>query len=485
MENWKDRLGQLRLSKKTVIIMGLTLAALLAFLLASAYLKGNAGEKRKEAAIAYDYTAEELALARQVREYLAEHVELNEAESGRIGDAAVKSFRTILASGVESVTEGHTQALAQRMRHALEAEIAPETATEEDLEALSHGICTLIWEAVLGALEVEGAGESSRAQLTEASMDASIRQQLEWLEDKKITLRISSGSLKGNAVTKEELENSQKGLLLTLGENITEGISGLRSELLKEIETRIGGIQAGKDGKDGRDGATGAQGPRGEKGDTGATGAAGATGAQGPKGEKGDTGATGAQGEKGDTGAAGAQGEKGEKGDTGAAGAQGEKGEKGDTGATGAQGENGEKGDTGATGAQGEKGDTGAAGAQGEKGEKGDTGATGAQGEKGEKGDTGATGAQGEKGEKGDTGADGLGTYYRYSAYANGKVGGTAAGAVSMSAAPSNLTKYIGVAHSAEGTAPASPDAYVWSEYKDYILYSEEDSTGTPTLYIR
>ena len=49
---------------------------------------------------------------------------------------------------------------------------------------------------------------------------------------------------------------------------------------------------------------------------------------------------------------------------------------------------------------------------------------------------------------------------------------------------PKNSTKYIGVAKTKNSTAPSDPSQYTWSEYKDYVIYSETDAEGVTTVHI-
>ena len=82
MDNLRERFGQM--PKKKMIIGGIVLVVALILLWAILQSqKGDMETKETAAPVIYDYNTEELNLAMQVREYLAEHVELTEAESGR------------------------------------------------------------------------------------------------------------------------------------------------------------------------------------------------------------------------------------------------------------------------------------------------------------------------------------------------------------------------------------------------------------------
>lgn len=159
-----------------------------------------------------------------------------------------------------------------------------------------------------------------------------------------------------------------------------------------------------------------------------------------------------------------------------------------------------EKGATGATGLQGEPGSDGTDGADGKSAYQIwlDAGNTGTEEEylaslKGDKGDKGDTG---EQGIQGPPGTDGTSTYF-YVKYSENATG------TPMTDAPSENSKYMGVASTTSPTTPTSPSGYVWSLIKGadgadgqngspgqpgadgqtsylHIKYSEDGSTFTP-----
>lgn len=113
-----------------------------------------------------------------------------------------------------------------------------------------------------------------------------------------------------------------------------------------------------------------------------------------------------------------------------------------------------------------------------------------------EKGETGAKGDTGEQGIQGPPGTDGTSTYF-YVKYSENAAG------TPMTDAPSENSKYMGVASTTSPTAPTSPSGYTWSLIKGadgangqdgtpgqpgengqtsylHIKYSEDGSTFTP-----
>ena len=315
--------------KKAAAIAAAVLAVLAAALAATAAKHGK-GEREETPVTVYDHSPEERQLADAVKSYLEGYLVLEEAQSMAVADTAVKCYRTVLSSGIGTVTEGHTKALSGRMRDALEQAVGTESITGEGLDALADGTCGVIWDFILARMgEGEYTEQEEFAQLSE-----SLQEQIDELKEKNMSVKISA-NIKDKGISRaeleKELENSGQDILSQVGGRILE----LEDGIWKELDRRFGNIQNGKDGSDGKDGADG---------------------------------------------------------------------------------------------------------------------------------------------------SDGESVYVMFSEYPGGR---DPAGAVSMEPTQNNMTKYMGTAHSAEKTAPQEPEAYAWSEYKDYIIYVEPDEDGVPTLYIK
>ena len=360
--------------KKAAAIAAAVLAVLAAALAATAAKHGK-GEREETPVTVYDHSPEERQLADAVKSYLEGYLVLEEAQSMAVADTAVKCYRTVLSSGIGTVTEGHTKALSGRMRDALEQAVGTESITGEGLDALADGTCGVIWGFILARMgEGEYTEQEEFAQLSE-----SLQEQIDELKEKNMSVKISA-NIKDKGISRaeleKELENSGQDILSQVGGRILE----LEDGIWKELDRRFGNIQNGKDGSDGKDG------------------------------------------------------------------------EKGRDGSNGKDGENGK---------------------DGRDGRDGKDGSDGKDGENGKDGSDGKDGADGSDGES---------VYVMFSEYPGGR---DPAGAVSMEPTQNNMTKYMGTAHSAEKTAPQEPEAYAWSEYKDYIIYVEPDEDGVPTLYIK
>ncbi len=384
--------------KKAAAIAAAVLAVLAAALAATAAKHGK-GEREETPVTVYDHSPEERQLADAVKSYLEGYLVLEEAQSMAVADTAVKCYRTVLSSGIGTVTEGHTKALSGRMRDALEQAVGTESITGEGLDALADGTCGVIWDFILARMgEGEYTEQEEFAQLSE-----SLQEQIDELKEKNMSVKISA-NIKDKGISRaeleKELENSGQDILSQVGGRILE----LEDGIWKELDRRFGNIQNGKDGSDGKDG------------------------------EKGRDGSNGKDGEKGRDGSDGKDGEKGRDG------------------------------------------------SDGKDGENGKDGRDGRDGKDGSDGKDGENGKDGSDGKDGADGSDGESVYVMFSEYPGGR---DPAGAVSMEPTQNNMTKYMGTAHSAEKTAPQEPEAYAWSEYKDYIIYVEPDEDGVPTLYIK
>lgn len=75
----------------------------------------------KEDPVTYEYeSAIERKLADEVKAYLSEYLILEEHDSNIIANEAVLGYRTIMESGIQSITDEHTEALNKKMRKALD-----------------------------------------------------------------------------------------------------------------------------------------------------------------------------------------------------------------------------------------------------------------------------------------------------------------------------------------------------------------------------
>ncbi len=275
------------------------------------------GKSSKEDMIEeYAYTVKEQVLADEVMVYLQGAVEgLGEAASAKTANEAVESYRLILQSDAELVTEDHTQAIQDRISKVLQEYVGKDAAlSEADIPGLSAGVAEIVWKSILSQIEsvTENVEESKYYYLAE-----SMQQQIKELEDRKMKVSIRADIKNNTDLTSEELlsmiegmsdeeiEALAKSLGLSLDElyqllesggindkDLEELLSQLRKEMEKEFDQKIdkeiangvngsngnsaqasngangkGGTN-GKDGKDGQDGKDGKDGKAGQNGDS-------------------------------------------------------------------------------------------------------------------------------------------------------------------------------------------------------------------------
>lgn len=270
--------------------------------------------KNKEPeAVIYDYNATEQQIADEVKAYLLLYFALPDETAAQIADEAVQNYNIIIASDVDIVSDDHTEAIKQRIRIAMLSLLDEETAaalTDDDLDALSSGITSIIWNILLSQLETT----TDDYKEEYLYLSESIQNQINELEERKMKVSIQANIKKNpdvvdmdaesllavvNNMTDEELEELAKSLglsleelntlLLSANEKTKEGIekdlekelAELKKELTKEITnqlnsaTQTGGQSVnstvGRAGTNGRDGTNGKDGADGKDGQNGAT----------------------------------------------------------------------------------------------------------------------------------------------------------------------------------------------------------------------
>lgn len=304
------------LRKPPVLAMAAAAIIVIIIFISAAVLKKGAakeGEVAETEAVVYEYTAQEQELADAMEDYLAEYITIEKAKSMKVADTAVQSYRTILSSGIRSVSEEHTKALSQRMRYALEEAIGAGTdrITDDGLDALADGSCGIIWDFILTQMEGNDQPEGEEEFV---KMAESLQKQIDELMEKDLSVKIST-NIKDKGVSHEELESSEQNLLSRISD-VWDSMQGTKDSILKEVETRMGNVKAGKDGKDGVNGKDGENGKNGSDGQNGKDGHDGRNGADGKNGKDGEDGADGKDGEDGKDGADGKDGEDGADGES-------------------------------------------------------------------------------------------------------------------------------------------------------------------------
>lgn len=281
------------ISNKAVLI---GLVASIVILGTSFALNTYSKEKAKET-VTYDYDEVEQQLAEEVKEYLAQYLELSEQTSSDIADVAVQNYNIVVSSNVDTINDEITDAVKGRIISTMEALInQPEVLTAENLYALSSGVTEIIWNKILDQLN-----QSDHAKLEEYRdeylyLSQSLQEQINSLKENKAKISINANIIDKTQqeITSEKLlagiENmsdeerkllanelgisadeiaeymkTMETTLISSNADISKDFSKELNDLKKELEKQISSTS----GKIGATGATGAKGDKGDKGSDG------------------------------------------------------------------------------------------------------------------------------------------------------------------------------------------------------------------------
>lgn len=271
----------------------------------------------------YSYTVKEQVLADEVMVYLQGAVEgLGEAASAKTANEAVESYRLILQSDADLVTEDHTQAIQDRISKVLNEYVGKDAAlSEADIPGLSAGVAEIVWKSILSQIEsvTENVEESEYYYLAE-----SMQQQIKELEERKMKVSIRA-DIKNNTdltpeellsmiegMSDEEIEALAKSMGLSLDElyqllesgsvgdkELEELLTKLKKEMEKEFDQRLDKIdkEIAANGVNGNNGSNG----NSAQASNGASGKGGTNGKNGKDGQDGKDGKDGKAGQNGDS----------------------------------------------------------------------------------------------------------------------------------------------------------------------------------------
>lgn len=271
----------------------------------------------------YAYTVKEQVLADEVMVYLQGAVEgLGEAASAKTANEAVESYRLILQSDADLVTENHTQAIQDRISKVLNEYVGKDAAlSEADIPGLSAGVAEIVWKSILSQIEsvTENVEESEYYYLAE-----SMQQQIKELEERKMKVSIRA-DIKNNTdltpeellsmiegMSDEEIEALAKSMGLSLDElyqllesgsvgdkELEELLTKLKKEMEKEFDQRLDKIdkEIAANGVNGNNGSNG----NSAQASNGASGKGGTNGKDGKDGQDGKDGKDGKAGQNGDS----------------------------------------------------------------------------------------------------------------------------------------------------------------------------------------
>lgn len=243
---------------------------------------------REEPAEEYSYSnVVEQLLADEVTAYLQNAANLGEESGAKTANEAVESYRLIVRSDVDTVTDDHTEAIQERIGASMQEYAGDENLKEEDIAALSAGVAEIVWQTVLSQIKtVTGNIEESDYFYLAESLQGQIKE----LEERKMKVSIRANVNNHTELTSEELfsmvdgmsdqelEEFAKSMGLSM-EELQKLIESYQSDTdketdskLKEMEEKLTKVIRENEGEDGKDGNNGVQGEKGEKGQEGKTG---------------------------------------------------------------------------------------------------------------------------------------------------------------------------------------------------------------------
>lgn len=273
----------------------------------------------------YAYTVKEQVLADEVIVYLQGAVEgLGEAASAKTANEAVESYRLILQSDADLVTETHTQAIQDRISKVLQEYVGKDAAlSEADIPGLSAGVAEIVWKSILSQIEAvtENVEESEYFYLAE-----SMQQQIKELEERKMKVSIRADIKNNTDLTSEELLSMIEGMsdeeiealarslglsldelyqLLETGsvgdKELEDLLSKLKKEMEKEFDQKLDKLDKEiANGTNGNNGSNGSNGSSAQAAN-GASGKGGTNGKDGKDGQDGKDGKDGKAGQNGDS----------------------------------------------------------------------------------------------------------------------------------------------------------------------------------------
>ena len=309
--------------KYLYIISGVILAVIAAmvFLLYGYGRSSRDMDDMAEAESKYVYgTYVESKLADDVSWYLSGVDVIDKAAREEIADYSVQSYNAVISSGADTVTDEHSEALTEMFQNRLKE--ASDQLTDEECYALSSGISSYVWQAVLLSLNEYKASDMAPDYDAEyMELAESLQAQINALEERSMNIHITArlkddgnGSGSNNEykteiekyiggayetvnssvdekldnmdddinekldgmkddITSELQKNLQNSMKDSMKDDMDKKIDSIKSEIASEVEKELkDSIKDGKDGKEGKEGAAGRNGQDGRDGADGKDG---------------------------------------------------------------------------------------------------------------------------------------------------------------------------------------------------------------------
>ncbi len=309
-----------KIPRKYLYISGGIMAAAIIITIMAGLVRKSADKAASEPE--YDYgTYAEAKLADDVIRYLYGVDSISQEARKELADYSVQNYNAVIGSGIAAVTDEHSEALTERFRSRLE-EASSGQLTGEECYALSSGISSYVWQAVLLSLNEYKASDMDPDYDAEyMELAESLQAQINALEERRMNIHITArikddgsggGSddeyrteiekyIGGAYETHEEAVDEkignigddinkkldgmkdditselQKGLEDSMKDSVNDDVNkkidSIKSEISSELEKELkDSIKDGKDGKEGKEGTAGKNGQDGKNGKDGEKG---------------------------------------------------------------------------------------------------------------------------------------------------------------------------------------------------------------------
>ena len=284
-----DRIKSIIRANKIALFIGLL--AIITAIILLVVIKGK--DKDIEPPIEYDYTQEEQYLADSEIAFLDTYLSLTDENKRAAANEAVKIYRVIINSDTDIINAEHSNTIKTRLRQAIikYCDYAEEL-TDEELNALSSGMCELIYEMILKGVDSidEGSVNANDLELLRLSLEG----QIEDLKSQKANIKIhiradldADTLISGfESLSDEELKEIATMLGYSDIESLKSAYSGntldeaqlnklkdeVKKAIDKDLDKKISDKTKNLNGKDGRNGKDGKDGINGRNGKDGSDG---------------------------------------------------------------------------------------------------------------------------------------------------------------------------------------------------------------------
>lgn len=259
-----------KLSKRSRLILIFSMVAIMIIIIAVQCINDRGEQKETYTVKNYKNMAEN-NLANEVREYMKTYSDMDDRNIDAVTEVAVKDYNTVLNSGIDGVTDEHSGAVEESIKRTL-LFLLQDTDTdlsEGDIDYLSNGICQIIWNALLEALNSNDAMLSEKYEEQYIAFTASLQKQIDELAERSTAISITA-NIKQNeeGISASDLESAKSDIYSEVHSELDSMKTEIRDDVMQNVSDGTDGRDgtAGVDGKDGSNGKDGKDGNNGSNG---------------------------------------------------------------------------------------------------------------------------------------------------------------------------------------------------------------------------